>query len=168
MKLNEINDRANIEQILNKLGVKNYTINSDQSVDVNGDVSISDRKLTQIPVKFGYVSGTFWCHINNLTSLEGAPREVGGDFYCTDNNLTSLKGAPREVGGDFWCYGNNLTTLEGSPREVGKHFICRGNKLTSLQGAPREVGGSFWCFENEFKAEPDHSFIRIGGEFKWK
>ena len=167
MKLNEISDKANIEQILNKLGVKNYTINSDMSVDVNGDVNVSYMKLTKIPVNFGYVGGNFWCNNNNLTSLEGAPREVGGNFECSQNKLTSLRGAPREVGGDFMCYKNNLTSLKGAPREVGEDFWCQRNKLTSLKGAPREVGGNFYCYENNFKSEPDHSFIRIGGEFRW-
>ena len=55
--------------------------------------------------------GSFSCTNNNLTSLEGAPREVKGDFNCSDNNLTSLEGAPREVKGDFYCYNNNLTSL---------------------------------------------------------
>jgi hypothetical protein len=105
MKLNEISDRANIEQILNRLGIKNHTVKPDGSVDVDGGVNVSNRNLTQIPVKFGYVSGTFWCYNNNLTSLKGAPREVGGDFQCQRNN---------------------------------------------------------------FNSEPDHSFIRIGGEFGWK
>jgi hypothetical protein len=168
MKLNEISDKANIEQILNKLGVKNYTINPDGSVDVDGEVNITSMGLAQIPVKFGYVSGYVDCSHNNLTSLNGAPREVGGDFWCQRNKLTSLNGAPREVGGNFMCYKNNLTSLKGAPREVGEDFWCQRNKLTSLKGAPREVGGNFWCYGNKFEYEPDHSFIKIGGEFEWR
>ena len=52
------------------------------------------------------VTGYFYCNNNNLTSLEGAPKEVGGGFYCSSNNLTSLEGAPKKVGGSFNCYGN--------------------------------------------------------------
>ena len=80
----------------------------------------------------------------NLTSLEGAPKEVGGDFSCNSNNLTSLEGAPKEVGGSFSCNSNNLTSLKGAPKEVGGSFSCYSNRLTSLEGAPKEVGGDFY------------------------
>ena len=56
--------------------------------------------------------GDFDCSGNQLTTLEGAPKEVGGDFYCSGNQLTTLEGAPKEVGGGFYCYSNQLTTLE--------------------------------------------------------
>lgn len=115
-------------------------------VDVDGDFECSRRKLCG--VKFGKVSGNFDYSSNNLTSLEGSPREVGGDFNCRYNDLTSLKGAPREVGGGFDCDGNNLISLEGAPQKVGGYFSCFNNNLTSLEGAPREVGGYFSCNEN--------------------
>ena len=64
--------------------------------------------LTTIPVKFGKVSGRFWCSNNKLTSLEGCPVEVGGWFDCSKNKLISLKGAPKEVGGWFDCTNNKV------------------------------------------------------------
>ena len=84
--------------------------------------------------------GYFDCSNNQLTTLEGAPKEVGGDFYCFHNpGLTSLEGAPKEVCGGFSCSNNQLTTLEGAPKEVGGYFDCSNNPgLTSLKGAPKE------------------------------
>ena len=96
------------EQILwlKSMNITNYEFDSNRGlVNVDGDINISYRNLTSIPVQFGY---------------------VGGDFDC--------------------------------------HY----NKLTTLQGAPREVGGNFNCHYNNFEAEPDHSFIDIGGSFDWK
>ena len=93
---------------------------------------------------------------------------VDGDVNLYRNNLTTLQGSPREVGGHFYCNNNKLTSLQGSPREVGVGFYCYNNNLTTLQGAPREVGGDFSCYNNNFKTEPDHSFIDIGGEFDWR
>ena len=153
---------------LKKMDITDYSVDSEGFVNVDGDVDISNKKLTSIPVKFGYVGGYFYCHYNNLSSLQGAPREVGGYFYCHYNNLSSLQGAPREVGGSFECWNNNLTSLEGAPKEVGGNFDCRNNNLSSLQGAPREVGGDFCCWNNKFKAAPDHSFIKISGDFVWE
>jgi len=53
---------------------------------LDGNVNISNKALTKIPIQFGYVGG-FSCKNNNLTSLQGAPREVGGDFYCSFINI---------------------------------------------------------------------------------
>ena len=82
-------EKLEIEAWLNNMGIKKYTINSDGTVDVDGDVDISHKKLTKIPVQFRCVDGSFYCRNNNLTSLKGAPREVGGNFWCHDNNLKS-------------------------------------------------------------------------------
>jgi hypothetical protein len=66
------------EDILNKVVDGTYTTQSDGTVDVNGDVNMYNMKLTEIPVKFGKVTGNFHCDNNQLISLEGAPQSVGG------------------------------------------------------------------------------------------
>ncbi len=124
-----------------------FDVDENGLVNVDGDVGISSKKLTEFPVKFGVVKGDFDCSSNNLTSLVGAPKEVKGTFYCYYNNLTSLEGAPKEVKGDFYCYNNNLTSLVGAPKEV-RYFDCSYNNLTSLVGAPQEVKGGFSCYNN--------------------
>jgi hypothetical protein len=43
------------------------------------------KSLLDIPIKISKVDGTFLCDNNQLTSLEGAPKEVGGDFNCAKN-----------------------------------------------------------------------------------
>jgi len=122
-------DESTIKQILEILGVNNYTINSDLSVDVNGIVNIDENELKSIPVQFRNVSEHFYCNGNEFTSLEGAPQKVGGDFDCAFNQLNSLKGAPKEVGGDFDCgYNHQLSTLEGAPQKVGGNFISFNNE----------------------------------------
>ena len=68
----------------------------------------------KLKFKFRHVAGGFYCSGNELTSLEGCPKEVGGSFYCNSNQLTSLEGAPKEVGGDFECVEN--------PGPYGKGF----------------------------------------------
>ena len=117
-------------------------------IDYDGDV-ILKCKMSSLPIYFNRVGGYFGCFNDELTTLEGAPREVGGDFICFSNKLTSLEGAPEKVGGNFDCGHNKLTSLEGSPREVGGDFSCVYNNLTSLEGSPREVGGDFSCSSNK-------------------
>jgi hypothetical protein len=140
---------SSIDDICAKYGIKNYTINPDGTVDVDGDVYLRRRNLKELPLKFGKVGGYFNCYDNKLTTLEGVPKEVSGGFYCSHNQLTTLEGAPKEVGGNFNCSYNQLTTLEGSPKEVGGDFYCNNNQLTTLEGAPKEVGGNFYCDDNK-------------------
>jgi hypothetical protein len=120
------------------------TINNQGLVDVIGNVSW-ESKLTELPVKFGHVSGEFSCGHRQLTSLTGAPHSVDGSFSCIGNQLTSLAGAPESVGGYFGCSYNQLKSLDGAPHSVGSDFRCIGNPLTSLTGAPTSIGGEFYC-----------------------
>jgi len=143
----------NIENICKKYGIKNYTINEDGAIDVDGDVNLSYIKSSKLPLKFGRVTGSFYCFNNELTTLDGCPREVGGSFDCCHNQLTSLEGCPVEVGGSFWCYKNKLITLEGCPNEVVGSFDCCLNQLTTLEGCPKVVGGNFNCGNNPLPKE---------------
>ena len=98
-----------ISLICKQYGITNYTINSDGSIDVNGDVYLYDKGLTELPLTFNKVSGSFDCSSNNLTSLNGSPKWIGGWFSCQYNQLTSLEFSPDYIGGFFDCTGNKLT-----------------------------------------------------------
>ena len=147
-----------IDEICDKYGIENYTINDDKSIDVNGDVNLKLLTITKLPLKFGSVSGYFDCPLG-LTTLEGSPKYVGGNFNCSSNELTSLSGSPESVGGHFDCTNNKLITLEGGPVSVDGDFDCSNNKLTDLKGSPNKVGWSFKCFNNELtdlKGSPEY------------
>jgi hypothetical protein len=119
-------------------------------VDVDGNFDCSGLKLKDFKgVRFGRVSGAFYCDSNSLTSLEGAPESVEGNFDFDSNGLTSLEGGPQTVGGNFYCNWNRLTDLKGAPQNVGRSFYCNNNRLTSLEGAPQTVGKSFFCGSNK-------------------
>jgi hypothetical protein len=97
-----------ISLICKKYNITNYTINSDGSIDVAGDVWINNKELTELPLRFNKVTGYFDCGGNSLTTLKGCPRWVGGFFYCDNNQLTSLEFSPEYVGGWFSCEFNDL------------------------------------------------------------
>jgi len=153
-----------IHELCREYRITNYTINDDGSIDVDGNVNLSGRELTKLPLKFRNVSGDFWCYNNKLTSLEGCPLSVGVSFYCSDNKLTSLESGPLSVGGDFSCSSNKLTSLEGCPRSVGGNFWCSYNELTSLEGCPSSVGGGFYCHYNELTSL-EGCPSSVGGDF---
>jgi len=120
-----------IHNICEEYGIRNYTINSDGSIDVNSGVSLYDIGLTKLPLKFNKVSGSFICGSNKLTTLEGSPKWVGFDFNCGSNKLTSLEGCPEYVGGDFYCTFNDIISFEGFPKHVGE-FYCQGNPIAEI------------------------------------
>ena len=111
-----------ISLICEKYNITNYTINPDGSIDVNGNVDLSFEKLTELPLTFNKVTGS---------------------FNCSGNKLTSLKGGPKWVGYYFSCYNNDLTSLEFSPDYVGDYFTCEYNDLTDNY-CESEIGGSFY------------------------
>jgi len=145
---NGLRNKSQVIDILTSLKIKNYKINDDFTVDVDGDCNISNKMITYIPVYFGTVTGNFDCSHNQIISLEGAPKNVGGNFQCSYNSLTNLTFAPTTVGGNFYCSKNKLQTLEDSPKEVGGHFYCSVNELKSLNGAPQKAGKDFDCSDN--------------------
>jgi len=132
--------KAEVIKACNTYEIKNYTINDDLSIDVDGDIGITFQSLEYLPIKFNYVSGAFVCFFNELVSLKGSPKTVGGYFDCSYNNLKTLEESPQTVNGDFNCHSNLLKTLEGSPKTVGGNFDCSYNKLKGLEHFP-EVSG---------------------------
>ena len=137
-----------IHGVCSKFNIRNYVINDDYTIDVEGDVNFCERGLTKIPLRFNMVTGSFYCSNNKLTTLEGCPESVGDTFTCKNNKLDTLEGGPKQVGGSFNCNFNNLTTLIGSPKRVNDTFCCQNNKLDTLEGSPEYVGGYFFCRKN--------------------
>jgi len=189
--LENIQSREEIKVLLKKyhidlsnFDIKNYTINDDGSVDIDGNINLCDMDLSELPFKFGKIKGNFICSYNQLTSLIGAPQEVGGNFSCTNNQLTnlisapknvegnfdcsknqltSLKGVSQEMKGTFYCSNNQLTSLKDAPQKIGKNFSCAHNLLTSLIGAPKNVKGHFWCNNNQLTSLDGAPKVLLGG-----
>ena len=100
----------------------------DETWHVHSYLYISNFNLKTLKdLNVSIVDGYFICDNNQLTSLEGAPKEVRGGFSCSYNQLTDLIGAPKVVNGDFYCSYNQLTSLDGAPNIVTESFSCRYN-----------------------------------------
>lgn len=134
-------------------------------VDVFGNFDCVGKELEDFKgVRFGRVTGSFFCNKNKLTSLEGSPRDVAAWFVCSSNELRSLEGGPQSVGGNYWCSNNKLENLNHAPKNIYGSFSCEENLLTTLEGAPEFVRGSMECGGNRLislKGGPE----RIGGPF---
>ena len=101
-----------IHEICKKYRIRNYTINSDGSIDVDGDVDLLYLNLTKIPIKFNKINGYFDCSYNNLTSLENSPRWTKQSIFCIENSLTSLEGCPISDM-HYYFIDNPLESLNG-------------------------------------------------------
>lgn len=141
----QYNDYNIVKSWLDEMEIKNYTINDDLTVYVDGNVELSLQNLTEIPVQFSVVSGHFFCDKNRLTTLKGCPTEVGIGFYCYDNKLTSLEYGPVKVDNDYFCYNNNITTLKYFPKEIGGFLNISRNPL------PDEVRAIMISDEQKYK-----------------
>jgi hypothetical protein len=140
--------REEIDKICKENSIRNYTVQDDGTVDVDGLVSIMfDRRMSKLPIRFGTVTGNFHCNNNGLTTLEGAPHTVGRGFECQNNFLTNLEHSPQIVGSWFQCQQNDLTSLVGCPEKV-EDFNCSNNNLIDLKGSPIEVSGTYRCSNN--------------------
>jgi hypothetical protein len=150
-----------IDALCNKYKIKNYTINGDGSIDVDGNVIFHNLGLTYFPIRINKVIGNFYYGNNKLTSLRGCPKTIDGDFFVFGNKLTSLKHCPTEIGGEFNCSGNKLTSLKWCPSKVGGEFDCGYNELSSLEGCSTTIGGKFYLHNNRFTKVFDDSFERL-------
>lgn len=132
--------RQAIKKWLDSMGIKNYKITKNLTIDVNDVVNISERGLTSIPVQFNHVEHSFYCYGNKLTSLEGSPKTVGGAFHCYENQLINLDYSPKKIQSDFDCSHNKITSLKNGPVNVGLEYDCSHNLLTSLEFVPSHLG----------------------------
>lgn len=141
-----------IEKICKKYKIENYTINSDGSIDVVGDVNLSNYNIENIPLKINKLNGDFYIGWSNiLKSLEGSPNEISGDFFASGLNITDLKGCPEKVGGNFDIANNKkLTSLEGGPKWVGGNFDVKNSMLSNLNHFAEYVGGNINVSSNNF------------------
>ena len=103
-----VKKQTNIENIkawCEKVGIVNYTINSQGEIDVGGSVCLDYQEFEELPYKFGRVNGYFDLdNCKNLIALKNCPNKVGGYFSCEGcTQLDSLEGCPKEVEGRFYC-----------------------------------------------------------------
>jgi hypothetical protein len=84
---------------------------------VPGDLDLSSLGFGTLPL-MSFVGGDFNCSNNQLSFLDGAPREVGGDFNCSYNGIALLDDGPDKVGGDYYCHDNLSEFYEDDVRAV--------------------------------------------------
>ena len=152
--------KRDIDSICNEYDITNYTINDDGTVDVDGNVDLFNKGLTELPFKFGKVSGNFNCDQNQLTSLEGSPNWVGKYFSCAHNLLTTLEGGPKVVIKNYYCECNEIFNFKGFPEDFDKYIDFSNNPVYNLlDNIPEDkwIKFIYWC--NEYDAIKDNGEV---------
>ena len=123
-RLFESSDGLNDEQrkFLDKYILGRWSVNGEGLVDVQGGFYCYRQGLEDFRgIRFGKVSGSFYCRSNQLKTLEGSPRVVGESFYCYGNPLVSLEGAPEVIKRDFFFMNNFFRyTLESFLNKIDR------------------------------------------------
>jgi hypothetical protein len=146
--LHKYESHEDIIKLCERYHIVNYTINTDDSIDVDGNIYMRNQSFRKLPLKFGNVTGLFVCNDNELTSLEGCPRYVGNNFICAGNKLKSLEGCPKTIDGILDCYHNKLTSLKGCPKS-SQVIYCDNNNIDTFEGLDFvSISGEFHCSEN--------------------
>ncbi len=100
--------------------------NNDGSIDVDKNVIVCNKKLTNIIPKFNIVNGYFDISNNKLTSLENSPRIIKrnyhyyGNIYLYNNPIKSFKGLNAD---GIQSYIYLLITFDKSIISVDKQII---------------------------------------------
>jgi len=76
-----------IHIICKRYEIDHYIILENRSLDVFGNVNLSNSNLIEIPILFNCVSGNFTCCHNKIELLVGLPKHVGGDLCFESNSL---------------------------------------------------------------------------------
>lgn len=117
------------------------SINSDNTIDVNGDVHIYETSLEELPFNFNIINGDFNLKENpDLTTLKGCPIVVNGNFNCNRNvKITNLKYIPHTVSGELNMEECSITNILGLDNIKCQHFVFNNNKITTLLGCPKRA-----------------------------
>jgi hypothetical protein len=128
-----------IQKWLDDLGIIEYTIHPDLTVDI---LSVEEIQLAvkYLPFRFGIVTDNFIVRAGIL-SLEGSPHTVGRKCIINAKTLTSLAGCPQKIGDDVMITDmRKLKNFVGGPVTVGGDYnFYSAEGLTSLKGLPQSV-----------------------------
>jgi gas vesicle protein len=64
-------EKEDIEKVMKAMGIENYTINPDLTVEINKNKAKQGQNAIQMPFKVGNIFGIFWQYIDDLNQFKG-------------------------------------------------------------------------------------------------
>ncbi len=86
-------------------------------------ISLMDKKIKWIPVKFESVHGSFNVSYNQLTSLEFMPQYIGQDCAIHHNQFSNLEFISEKIDRKLFAEHNPIQSLLYFPQHVGSS-VC--------------------------------------------
>lgn len=152
-----------IDAWLNHQEIRNYTINKDNSVDVNGDVHFSNLRYKKLPIVFNKIDGDVSINGGLLETLDGLPSKLSGELSLSELTLKSWSGCPTSVhtlsvhdckipsdlpqfqsiaGSVHFHEIKGMTSLKGLPEVIGG-LSLQYCQISSIEGVPKQINGAF-------------------------
>ena len=115
-------------EFLDKVCKSSWILNENGEVDVDGGVYMDGLGLTEIPIKFGKITGSFYCNVNNLTTLKNLPDCLVGGYHtinCKNNNLSNYFKNIKEEDFPQWKWLYWFDVLQEYPFliNIGKKYL---------------------------------------------
>jgi hypothetical protein len=137
---NQLTNKEDIQNWLDKMNIKNYTIYDNLVVDVDYPVLLSYKNIETIPFQFGVVQRDFLINGNKLKTLKGMPFQIKGKMDCSRNQLISLEYTPQKISTSMICGHNQIKSLKGLPSKINWDLFINDNQLSNLDYLPSEIG----------------------------
>lgn len=95
------------EKLCRIWGIENWELNSDGTIDINGDLNLSGRRLNEFPIKIRIIRGSLNVSHNYFKNLKGFPTCITGNLNVSFNKLKTLEGKPKYIDGYISLEGND-------------------------------------------------------------
>lgn len=112
-----------LKKICKKYLIDEYVINKDGSIDVNTDLFLSNKNISNFKIKFNKIDGSLFISNNFFKNFKNFPNIINGDLYMNNNMFENLNGIPKNIKGKVYAQGNNINTLIGNNINIDKIFI---------------------------------------------
>jgi hypothetical protein len=159
-----LNSKKEIYQWLESMGISEHVchIHDNLTVDIAEDVDLDEKKLTHLPIQFGYIEGSFYCQNNSFISLKGLPYKVQNNFFCDIHPTFSFFDfIPKEIGVCLGLVGEfskeDFVRLMNHDLSGATNFIHVCDKISSQI----EFVSEFYHFRH-----PDYRLIMKTDKFK--
>ncbi len=125
-------NKEQISDFLFDLNIQRFKINDNFDVDIHESISLQGMGLTELPFKFGSISGYFDCYNNKLTDLGYLPKVINKSIDFRFNDLISNIFLSNIKGDIYTSIIDNGVKLSEAGRVLNKDVFIKLNKRSSI------------------------------------
>lgn len=123
---------------------ENFTLNSDKTISIHGDLDLSSKEFSGFPFKIKEVNGDLNLTKSKVSSLNGLPEMIKRDLVLDSAQINSLEGMPKVIGGSLVLSNIENDIFANMPKEVLQNLDLSNSRISSLEGFPEKIGGNLY------------------------